>query len=73
MLLDMGKQEMHRATATKATACILHHCLSDVSPAQLRPLVQREIKQLRAGGIKEAEWLHPILMERVQAVLAMKS
>ena len=59
--------------ATKGTACILHNVASGVTGTALRSLVQREVRQMRARGLQEAECLHPLVFQKVQSVLQMKS
>eukprot|EP00971_Amphidinium_carterae_P348920 6490745-Amphidinium_carterae.1 len=61
-----------QAKVTKTMGCLLHLYVQGTSTQELRPQVQKEIKSLRALGLKEKEIFPKALHNKVQATLSMK-
>eukprot|EP00971_Amphidinium_carterae_P179646 3562732-Amphidinium_carterae.1 len=57
---------------TRSSAVLLNHFSNNSAISDLRPLVQKEIKALRAKGLKEGEVLHKTLLTKVRSILAMR-
>ena len=55
---------LRRASVTKANACCLWVLLQEKSPDVVRSKLQAEIREIRAGGLKESVILHPVLWAR---------
>eukprot|EP00971_Amphidinium_carterae_P335364 6471198-Amphidinium_carterae.2 len=61
-----------RSRATKCNGCCLHILMTQKDPANLRQLLQKEIKDLRAHLLKEQVVLHPLVWGKVQKALTMR-
>lgn len=71
-LIDECEVLLKMAAVTKCSACLLNGFQSNDTLETVRDKVAAEIKELRVWAVKEAEVLHPLLMTRVRAALALK-
>ena len=60
------------AYTTKATCLLIVYFQSNASMSNLRADIQREVRWLRKLGISEKDALHPLLVQKVAKVMAMR-
>ena len=71
-LVNQCEELLKSAAVTKCTACLLNGFQSNDTLEVVRDKVAAEIKELRNWAVKESDVLHPVLMARVKAALALK-
>ena len=67
-----AKRLVAAAEVTKVSAVLLHHFASVTEAGPLRSKCQSEIRELRSYRLQESEVLHPAIMRRLTAALAMR-
>eukprot|EP00971_Amphidinium_carterae_P333410 6468159-Amphidinium_carterae.3 len=72
-LVSNYEQALVESSTTKCSGVLFALFKNKGNIAELRPLVQKEIKNLRSLGLTEQAALHPTLLGKVKGTLAMKA